>query len=95
MDGYHHHIATNIWNSRGADERSFSSTGLAEVQIRIDAARVAAIREQAGLTVGDTTQIMMNDPWGTPVTLNCQTASNIDPQMTLNHKRNCSAHHPA
>ncbi|MDB6453260.1 VOC family protein [Falsirhodobacter sp. 20TX0035] len=32
-NGYHHHIATNVWNSRGAVPRSFPSTGLAEVEI--------------------------------------------------------------
>lgn len=32
-DSYHHHIATNIWNSRGAAPRSSPSTGLAEVEI--------------------------------------------------------------
>ena len=32
-DGYHHHIGTNTWNSRGATPRSFPSTGLAEVEI--------------------------------------------------------------
>lgn len=32
-DGYHHHIAANIWNSRGAIPRSFPATGLAEVEI--------------------------------------------------------------
>jgi len=34
-DGYHHHIATNTWNSRGAAPRSFPATGLAEVEINI------------------------------------------------------------
>lgn len=31
--GYHHHIATNTWNSRGAGPRDFPVTGLAEVEI--------------------------------------------------------------
>ena len=68
-DGYHHHIATNIWNSRGAAERSFPSTGLAEVQIRLDAARADALRARAGMPPGGT-QITLRDPWGTPVVLN-------------------------
>lgn len=48
--GYHHHIATNVWNSRGAGPRSFPSTGLAEVELLAD----------AGLVLPD-----VADPWGT------------------------------
>lgn len=33
-NGYHHHIATNIWNSKGAGVRVEPVTGLAEVEIR-------------------------------------------------------------
>ena len=62
-DGYHHHIATNIWNSRGAGKRSFPSTGLAEVEVRLDATRAAEIRARAG------GQIALVDPWGTPISL--------------------------
>lgn len=69
-DGYHHHIATNIWNSRGAGERSFPSTGLSEVEIRLDATRAAAIRERAGLQAGAEARTMLADPWGTPIALN-------------------------
>lgn len=64
-DGYHHHLATNIWNSRGADARSFPATGLADVEIRLDPTRAAAIRERAGVTAG----AGLTDPWGTPFTL--------------------------
>lgn len=48
-DGYHHHLAGNVWNSRGAGPRDPHMTGLAEVVIA-DPAR-------AGRT--------MTDPWGT------------------------------
>lgn len=34
--GYHHHLASNIWNSRGAKARSRGMTGLAEVGLRAD-----------------------------------------------------------
>ena len=68
-NGYHHHLATNIWNSRGAAERSFPSTGLAEVQIRLAPERANAIRERAGLTGNDAAQITLSDPWGTPIAL--------------------------
>ena len=59
--GYHHHIATNTWNSRGAGPRNFPSTGLADLEILADAAPLAALRAKlpAALT----------DPWGTPITL--------------------------
>jgi len=35
-DGYHHHLATNIWNSRGAPVRDEPATGLSDVDIRVD-----------------------------------------------------------
>ncbi|MDR6284923.1 catechol 2,3-dioxygenase [Methylopila jiangsuensis] len=64
-DGYHHHIATNIWNSRGAAVRSYPSTGLAEVELRLDAPRAALIRERAGVTDGADAPFSLTDPWGT------------------------------
>ncbi|MDB5659485.1 MAG: glyoxalase [Cypionkella sp.] len=59
--GYHHHLATNTWNSRGAGKRDLPSTGLADLEILADAAPLAALRAKlpAALT----------DPWGTPITL--------------------------
>lgn len=52
--GYHHHLAGNIWNSRGAGTRSPDSTGLSEVVLSVDA---GALKRPVvtGLT----------DPWGT------------------------------
>jgi len=67
-DGYHHHVATNIWNSRGAPSREFPSTGLAEMEIVIDAARAEAIRSRAGLPAG-AGAFTLSDPWGTPVAI--------------------------
>ena len=60
--GYHHHFATNVWNSRGAGPRT-PSTGLTSVEILADAASVAAIAAKTG---GQTTLI---DPWNTRITL--------------------------
>lgn len=59
--GYHHHLATNTWNSRGAGKRNFPSTGLADLEILADVEPLAALRAKlpAALT----------DPWGTPITL--------------------------
>lgn len=71
-DGYHHHLATNIWNSRGASKRELPSTGLADVEILTDATvlkAVAARAEQdiAGATDGN--RLPLSDPWGTAITL--------------------------
>lgn len=52
--GYHHHIATNIWRSRGAPVRPEGTTGLAEVRLIAEAAP-----ERSAL----------QDPWGTTVIL--------------------------
>jgi catechol 2,3-dioxygenase len=60
--GYHHHIATNVWNSRGAGPREQPSTGLAELVLAVDAAEQAAIHGHGGSD-------LMQDPWGTAITL--------------------------
>ena len=60
--GYHHHLATNTWNSRGAGVRAQPATGLAEVGLLADAAEYAAITARAGNT-------HLTDPWGTAITL--------------------------
>ena len=48
--GYHHHLASNIWSSRGAKARTPGLTGLAEVGLRADKGLLPA---------------RMTDPWGT------------------------------
>lgn len=71
-EGYHHHMATNLWNSRGAAKRSFPSTGLSEVEITLDAARAEALRTRAraaGQNPQDGARFTLDDPWGTPVAL--------------------------
>ena len=60
--GYHHHIATNVWNSRGAGQRASGATGLAEVVLLADAVERDAIAARAGAT-------SLPDPWGTLVTV--------------------------
>ncbi|WP_199258693.1 VOC family protein [Paracoccus binzhouensis] len=52
--GYHHHLAGNIWNSRGAGPRSADAAGLAEVVLAADADALAALGQAA-----------FSDPWGT------------------------------
>lgn len=60
--GYHHHIATNVWNSRRAGPRDLPATGLAEVEFLADDASLAAIYAGGGAA-------QMADPWGTPLRL--------------------------
>ncbi|MEI2807628.1 VOC family protein [Albidovulum sp.] len=60
--GYHHHLATNVWNSRGAGRRSEGAAGLAGVELLAgpeDHDRLAAALAASGGT----------DPWGTPVSV--------------------------
>ncbi|WP_293854310.1 VOC family protein [uncultured Alsobacter sp.] len=68
-DGYHHHLATNVWNSRGAGPRELPSTGLAEVEIRADRSRIEAVRQRATDAAGDGERLVLRDPWGTSVAL--------------------------
>lgn len=71
-EGYHHHVATNLWNSRGAGKRDFPSTGLTEMEILLDPARAAAIRARLpdGPAAGvDGAGLTLEDPWGTPIAL--------------------------
>ncbi len=58
--GYHHHLATNIWNSRGARPLAAGETGLAEVVLRADQAERDAIATRAG-------SLSLSDPWNIPL----------------------------
>lgn len=72
--GYHHQLAGNVWNSRGAPRRPEGAAGLDGIEIVVrDAAsiaNVAARAESAGIEhengAGGTTLL---DPWGTAITL--------------------------
>lgn len=71
--GYHHHVAMNSWNSRGAGPRA-TALGLADVAItlpgREDLDALTARLSRAGLSFADTGRsVRVEDPWGTPVTL--------------------------
>lgn len=62
--GYHHHLATNIWNSRGAGARDLPATGLAAVELRAAPEAFARLaRSRPDAIDGDT--IRIGDPWGT------------------------------
>lgn len=66
--GYHHHLAGNIWNSRGAGQRPANAAGLASVEIiaRDDATRDALrARVMTAGAEGDA----ISDPWGTRIIL--------------------------
>ncbi|MGF9764616.1 VOC family protein [Microvirga sp. 0TCS3.31] len=70
--GYHHHIGTNIWNSRSAPIRMEPTTGLANVELVtnvdvLDAVRSRLSPEQAA--EASPTRLPLHDPWGTSVTL--------------------------
>ncbi len=65
--GYHHHIATNVWNSRGAGSRNYPATGLAELTLAVDADALAAIKAKGRAD-------RMEDPWGTVITLQPKSA---------------------
>jgi catechol 2,3-dioxygenase len=70
--GYHHHLATNTWNSRGAPVRSEAATGLANVAFVTDAGVLEAVRsrlspEQAAHEGSG--HLSLRDPWGTSITL--------------------------
>lgn len=72
--GYHHQLAGNIWNSRGAAQRPRNMAGLDAVEIVVrDAAGVAAIAsraEGAGIEASRAGEgVTLRDPWGTAITL--------------------------
>ena len=72
--GYHHQLAGNVWNSRGAGRRPAEMAGLEMVEI---VARDAAVRdaalaraEAAGLAPeARDGRIALRDPWGGLVAL--------------------------
>jgi catechol 2,3-dioxygenase len=71
--GYHHHVAMNTWNSRGAGPRA-ASLGLADVAITVPAAEdLDALRSrlrERGVAFGsDGRSVALQDPWGTSVTV--------------------------
>jgi catechol 2,3-dioxygenase len=71
--GYHHHIAMNIWNSRGSGPRA-ASLGLGDVSVTVpgrdDLDALAARLQARGMQFADDGRsIAVADPWGTHVTV--------------------------
>lgn len=72
--GYHHQLAGNVWNSRGADSRRPGRVGLESLDIVVrDARRLAALAERAAAagveTIAGEGEVRLADPWGTRVRL--------------------------
>jgi catechol 2,3-dioxygenase len=72
--GYHHHIAINVWNSRGAGPRDKASTGLDWFSMRVrDAGILSGQLQRLRQAPGSVTEIAngleATDPWGTTVRL--------------------------
>ncbi len=71
--GYHHQLATNIWNSRGAQVRSAGMAGLAEVALLTDTGTLATVRarclEGGWAMTEDGGACVLHDPWGTRLRL--------------------------
>lgn len=77
--GYHHHVAMNTWNSRGAGPRA-ASLGLGDVAITVpgreDIDALTARLSARGLDFADDGRsVRLSDPWGTQVTLAIGTSS--------------------
>ncbi|WEX78342.1 VOC family protein [Sinorhizobium numidicum] len=71
---YHHHVAANVWNSRGASKRQGNMTGLSDYTIRLrDRERLAAMvqkLEELDIAVSKEGDIhSLIDPWGIGVKL--------------------------
>ncbi|MGP9502835.1 VOC family protein [Specibacter sp. AOP5-B1-6] len=65
--GYHHHMAMNVWNSRGAGPRK-DTLGLGEVLIQLpkadDVGALQARLAHHGIAVANTgAEILFDDPW--------------------------------
>jgi catechol 2,3-dioxygenase len=72
--GYHHHVAANIWNSRGAQARQSGMTGLADYRLKFNAegdlqAALAALDRQEIATTRTSEGWSLRDPWGMGLTL--------------------------
>lgn len=66
--GYHHHLAGNIWNSRGAGQRPANATGLASVEIIARDDKIRDALHGRLKAVGEKAERdAISDPWGTRI----------------------------
>lgn len=77
-NGYHHHLATNTWNSRGAATRTYPSTGLADFEILMPADVLEAVAARADRRGGGSDTLTLVDPWGTEITVTATTPKNTE-----------------
>ena len=71
--GYHHHMAMNVWNSRGAAPRS-STLGMGVVDILVPTAEELSLaderlRGRGFQTTFDGQTLAVNDPWNNEIRL--------------------------
>ena len=71
--GYHHHVAMNTWNSRGAGPRA-AALGLGDVAVTVPGrddldALTARLRARGIRFDADGRSVRVDDPWGTRVTV--------------------------
>jgi len=71
---YHHHVAANIWNSRGAGTRAEGMTGLSDYTLRFNdkEALKKAVTKLDELEIKSETRnggVFLHDPWGIGLTL--------------------------
>jgi catechol 2,3-dioxygenase len=71
--GYHHHVAMNVWNSKGAGPRA-ATLGLADVAVTVPTragldALAARLRARSVPFADDGRAITARDPWDTQVTV--------------------------
>lgn len=71
--GYHHHVAMNSWNSRGAGPRA-ASLGLGDVAITVPGredldALIARLRRHGLAFADESHRVVVSDPWGTQVSI--------------------------
>ncbi len=72
--GYHHHVAANVWNSRGALPRIEGMTGLAGYRLHFNdedlAAKVLHAAEAQQISITRSAEgHALQDPWGIGITL--------------------------
>jgi len=72
--GYHHHIAANIWNSRGAASKPAGMSGLHEYTLAVDYATIEQITNKLNElkipTENTATGKRICDPWRVGIILN-------------------------